>query len=59
MGYYKQGKKTSEAYVQNPINDRYLEIYTEWVTWYVLINTGELEYVGRKDFQIKHMGKKN
>ena len=55
LGYYRNREKTSEAFVQNPLNHRYLEpIYrTGDLGRY---ENGELYYVTRKDFQIKHMG---
>lgn len=55
LGYYRNWEKTSEAFVQNPLNHRYLEpIYrTGDLGRY---ENGELYYVTRKDFQIKHMG---
>ena len=55
LGYYRNSEKTSEAFVQNPLNHRYLEpIYrTGDLGRY---ENGELYYVTRKDFQIKHMG---
>ena len=58
IGYYKDPDKTAEAFVQNPLNDRYYErIY----------RTGDLGkydddhllyYTSRKDHQIKHMGQR-
>lgn len=56
LGYYNNKEKTSEAFVQNPLNDKYLDM---------IYRTGDLGYVGeddnlyfsgRKDFQIKHQG---
>lgn len=55
-GYYNNWDKTDEAYVQNPLNDAYPEIVYksgDLVQWNQF---GELVYVSRKDFQIKHMG---
>ncbi len=55
-GYYNNWDKTNEAYVQNPLNTAYPEIVYksgDLVQWNVF---GELVYVSRKDFQIKHMG---
>ena len=55
LGYYRNWEKTKEYFVQNPLNHRYLEpIYrTGDLGRY---ENGELYYVTRKDFQIKHMG---
>lgn len=55
-GYYNNWNKTDEAYVQNPLNTAYPEIVYksgDLVQWN---RFGELVYVSRKDFQIKHMG---
>ncbi len=55
-GYYNNWDKTNEAYVQNPLNGAYPEIVYksgDLVQWN---EHGELVYVSRKDFQIKHMG---
>ena len=55
-GYWKNSEKTREAFIQNPLNDRYEEkIYcTGDLVHYN--EYGEIMYDGRKDFQIKHMG---
>ncbi|MDE6907046.1 MAG: amino acid adenylation domain-containing protein [Lachnospiraceae bacterium] len=55
-GYYNNPKKTSEVFVQNPLQNGYEEkLYrTGDLAWYN--EYGELMYSGRKDDQIKHMG---
>lgn len=56
IGYYNNEEKTAQAFVQNPLNDKYPE---------TIYRTGDLAYYNeegllcfssRKDFQIKHMG---
>ena len=56
LGYYNNPEKTNESFIQNPLNTAYPEIiyctgdigkYNEY---------GELIFVSRKDYQIKHMG---
>jgi amino acid adenylation domain-containing protein len=56
LGYFNDFEKTKEKYIQNPLNSSYPELiyltgdlgkYNEY---------GELEFVSRKDHQIKHMG---
>ena len=56
IGYYNNEEKTAQAFVQNPLNDKYSE---------TIYRTGDLAYYNeegllcfssRKDFQIKHMG---
>lgn len=56
MGYYGNEEKTEEVFVQNPLNSCWCDrIYRTGD----LVNYnayGELNYIGRKDFQIKHNG---
>ena len=56
LGYYRDPERTDAAFVQNPLNDRYPErIYrTGDIGRYDA--KGNLIYVSRKDFQIKHLG---
>lgn len=56
LGYYRDPERTVAAFVQNPLNDRYPErIYrTGDIGRYDA--DGNLVYVSRKDFQIKHLG---
>lgn len=56
LGYYKNPEKTSEAYVQNPLNDMYPEIIYKTGDLAMYNERGELIYLSRKDYQIKHMG---
>ena len=56
LGYYNNPEKTAEVFVQNPLNTKYREIIYRTGDLVRLNERGELEYVCRKDFQIKHMG---
>ncbi len=56
LGYYRNQEKTAEAFVQNPLNSRYLEPVYRTGDLGRYDEAGELYYVTRKDFQIKHMG---
>jgi amino acid adenylation domain-containing protein len=56
MGYYKNLEKTKEAFVQNPLNDAYPEIIYRTGDIVKYNEYGEIMYMCRKDFQIKHMG---
>ncbi len=56
LGYYNNPEKTREAFVQNPVNTMYTEIIYRTGDLVRENERGELEYVCRKDFQIKHMG---
>lgn len=56
LGYYNNPEKTGESYVQNPLNTHYPEIIYRTGDIAKLNDKGELLFVSRKDFQIKHMG---
>ena len=56
LGYYNNKEQTQKQFMQNPLNDSYID---------TIYKTGDLAYLGkddnyyfcgRKDFQIKHMG---
>ena len=55
-GYYNNPEKTAAAFVQNPCNKNYPETVYKTGDLVKYNEYGELEYVSRKDFQIKHMG---
>lgn len=55
-GYYKNPKKTSEAFVQNPLNKNYPEVVYKTGDIVKYNDKDEIIYLSRKDFQIKHMG---
>jgi acyl-coenzyme A synthetase/AMP-(fatty) acid ligase len=56
LGYYGNDEKTQASFVQNPLNKSYPEriYYTGDLVY--RNSDGEIIYVSRKDFQIKHMG---
>ncbi len=56
LGYYKNPEMTQKAFVQNPLNDRYPELIYRTGDIGRYNDQGELVFVSRKDFQIKHMG---
>lgn len=56
LGYYKNPEKTAEAFVQNPLNKLYPELIYRTGDIGKRNERGELIFVSRKDFQIKHMG---
>lgn len=56
LGYYKNPEKTAECFVQNPLNRLYPELIYKTGDIAKLNDRGELVFVSRKDFQIKHMG---
>ena len=56
LGYYNNDEKTREAFVQNPLNKAYPEMIYRTGDLVKYNENGELIYITRKDFQIKHMG---
>ncbi len=56
LGYYNNPEKTSESYVQNPLNTAYPEIIYRTGDIGRYNDRGELVFASRKDYQIKHMG---
>lgn len=56
MGYYNNPGKTNEAFVQNPLNPNYPELIYKTGDLVKYNKYHEIEYITRKDFQIKHMG---
>ncbi len=56
LGYYNNEEKTKEAFVQNPLNTSYPEMIYRTGDLVKYNERGELVYITRKDFQIKHMG---
>ena len=55
LGYYKNSEQTKKVFVQNPLNDKYIDyIYRTGDLGYYHDN--ELYFGGRKDFQIKYLG---
>ena len=56
MGYYKNPEKTREAFVQNPLNQAVPELIYRTGDVVKYNERGEIIYLSRKDFQIKHMG---
>lgn len=56
MGYYNNPEKTREAFVQNPLNPYVPEIIYRTGDLVKYNEYGEILYLSRKDFQIKHMG---
>lgn len=55
-GYYNNSEKTKENFVQNPLQNSYAETIYRTGDLAKYNEYGELVYVSRKDFQIKHMG---
>lgn len=56
LGYYCNPEVTAKAFVQNPLNSLYPELIYRTGDLGKMNARGELEFAGRKDYQIKHMG---
>lgn len=56
LGYYNNKTETAKAFVQNPLNDAYLETIYRTGDLAHYEADGNLYFNGRRDFQIKHMG---
>ena len=55
-GYYNNPEKTAAAFVQNPLNTAYPEIVYKTGDLVKEAENGDILYICRKDYQIKHMG---
>lgn len=56
LGYYNNPQKTAESYIQNPLNHFFPETIYCTGDLGKYNDDGELIFVSRKDYQIKHMG---
>jgi amino acid adenylation domain-containing protein len=56
LGYYNDPERTAEVFVQNPFNSLYPERIYKTGDIGRYNDKGELIFVSRKDYQIKHMG---
>lgn len=56
LGYYNAPEETAAAFVQNPLNPAFLEPVYKTGDLAYYDEEGNLCFVGRKDFQIKHQG---
>jgi len=55
-GYYKNPEKTHESFVRNPLNEDFDELIYRTGDIGRWNDDGQLEFYGRRDNQIKHMG---
>lgn len=56
MGYYGNGAKTAESFTQNPLNPYYNDLIYRTGDLVKYDADGNLLFISRKDFQIKHKG---
>jgi D-alanine--poly(phosphoribitol) ligase subunit 1 len=56
LGYFNDKERTSESFVQNPLNNSYSQTLYKTGDMVSLKDDGKLYFIGRKDNQVKHMG---
>lgn len=56
LGYYNDPEKTAKAFVQNPLNKNYPEVIYRTGDIVYKNDQGEIIFIGRTDFQVKHLG---
>lgn len=56
LGYYNNKEKTADAFIQNPLNSDYPELIYCTGDLGRYAEDGNLMFISRKDYQIKHMG---
>ena len=56
LGYYNDPERTAESFVQNPLNHAYPELIYRTGDLAKYDGEGQLIFLSRKDYQIKHMG---
>lgn len=56
MGYYNDPGRTNQSFVQNPHHSNYRDIYYRTGDLVRRDEMGQLHFLGRTDFQIKHLG---
>jgi D-alanine--poly(phosphoribitol) ligase subunit 1 len=56
LGYYNDPERTADSFIQNPLNKLYRELIYKTGDIGMVRPDGILEFHGRKDRQIKHLG---
>jgi len=56
VGYWNNSEKTKEVFVQNPLHSKYRDVVYKTGDLAKYDGDGNLIYIGRCDFQIKHQG---
>ncbi len=56
QGYYNAPEKTAAAFMQNPINTKWIEFMYRTGDLAYKNENGDIVFAGRKDFQIKRLG---
>ena len=56
LGYWNNPERTAQAFVQNPLHKQFPELVYRTGDLAYRNERGEIMFVGRKDYQIKHQG---
>ena len=56
LGYYNNKEQTDKVFIQNPLHNHYRDILYKTGDFVRRNSLGEIEFIGRRDFQVKHMG---
>jgi acyl-coenzyme A synthetase/AMP-(fatty) acid ligase len=56
LGYWNNPEQTAKAFTQNPLHSHYPELIYRTGDLVFRNERGEIMFIGRKDFQIKHQG---
>ena len=56
LGYWNNPERTARGFVQNPLNPHYPELIYRTGDLGYWSTRGEIMFLGRQDFQIKHLG---
>ena len=56
LGYWNNPEQTAKAFTQNPLNPHYPDLIYHTGDLVFRNERGEIMFIGRKDFQIKHQG---
>jgi acyl-coenzyme A synthetase/AMP-(fatty) acid ligase len=56
LGYYNNPEQTEKVFIQNPLHNHFKDILYKTGDFVKINDRNEIEFVGRKDFQVKHMG---
>jgi D-alanine--poly(phosphoribitol) ligase subunit 1 len=56
LGYWNNSERTARGFVQNPLNPHYPEVIYRTGDLGYWSSRGEIMFLGRRDFQVKHLG---
>lgn len=56
LGYYNNIEQTNRSFIQNPLNNKYIDLIYKSGDLGFWDENKDLNFAGRKDFQIKHLG---